>query len=173
MSHQAISNTVLALLSSGALFLAGNTIAADEFSHDSRAEPVAHDTSVFKADPSYEDKPYDVDKQLEIYGGKRAVQVTRPLLEWGRAIYKNGPLKPGGHGWGEKNPTQHQLAVYGDWRTAVAYNDNGGSEIASIATRLNLDIDYRITSTERRAHRHCRRAPTYNPHRRLLRIRNG
>lgn len=149
MSHQAISNTLLALLTSGALFIGGNSIAADEFSHDSRAEPVTHDASVFKADPSYEDKPYDVDKQLEIYGGKRAVQVTRPLLEWGRAIYKNGPLQPGGHGWGEKNPTQHQLAVYGDWRTAVAYNDNGGSEIASIATRLNLDIDYRITSTER------------------------
>lgn len=131
------------------LMIANIAPAQEQAVHDQRAVPVTHDSRVFTADPSYEDQPYNVDEQLEIYGGKHSLPVTRPLLEWGRAIYKNGPLQPAGHGWGSKNPTQHQLAVYGDWRTAVAYNDNGGAEIASVATRLNLDIDYRITSTER------------------------
>lgn len=137
------------LLLSGLLAASPQSFAAGDIHHDQRARPVGHESSVFKADPSYEDKPYDVDKQWEIYGGKKAVTVPRPMLEWGQAIYKNGPLKAPGHGWGTKNPTKNQLAVYGDWRTAVAYNDNGTSEVASIATRLNLDIDYQITSTER------------------------
>lgn len=129
--------------------LAPDGLFAAEGQHDARAEPVPFDAKVFQADPSYEQTPYDADRQLDIYGGKRAMPVTRPLLEWGRTIYQNGPLQPGGHGFGEKNPTQHQFAVYGDWRAAVAYNDNGGPEVASVATRLNLDLDYKLTSTER------------------------
>ena len=50
---------------------------------------------------------------------------------------------------GEKNPLLPGLAVYGDWRTAVAYNNNNGKDIAQIATRLNLDVDFKITGTER------------------------
>ena len=41
------------------------------------------------------------------------------------------------------------LAIYGDWRTALAYNRNNGKDIAQIATRLNLDVDFKITGTER------------------------
>ncbi|MGI9437977.1 MAG: hypothetical protein ACR2Q4_24615, partial [Geminicoccaceae bacterium] len=38
----------------------------------------------------------------------------------------------------------------GEWRTAVACNDNGnGDEGAQIATRLNLDLDLGLTATER------------------------
>ena len=47
------------------------------------------------------------------------------------------------------NPLLPGLAVYGDWRTAVAYNQNNGKDIAQIATRLNLDVDFKITGTER------------------------
>ena len=47
------------------------------------------------------------------------------------------------------NPLLPGLAVYGDWRTAVAYNNNNGKDIAQIATRLNIDIDFKITGTER------------------------
>jgi len=41
------------------------------------------------------------------------------------------------------------LAVYGDWRTAVAFNQNNGNDIAQIATRVNIDVDFKITGTER------------------------
>ena len=47
------------------------------------------------------------------------------------------------------NPLLPGLAIYGDWRTAVAYNNNNGKDIAQIATRLNLDVDFKITGTER------------------------
>ena len=51
--------------------------------------------------------------------------------------------------FGELNPLLPGLAVYGDWRTAVAYNQNNGNDIAQIATRLNIDVDFKITGTER------------------------
>jgi hypothetical protein len=47
------------------------------------------------------------------------------------------------------NPLLPGLAVYGDWRTAVAYNSNNGKDIAQIATRLNNDVDFKFTGTER------------------------
>jgi hypothetical protein len=58
-------------------------------------------------------------------------------------------FEPSGTLLGEKNPLLPGLAVYGDWRTAVAYNRNNGKDIAQIATRLNLDVDLKITGTER------------------------
>ncbi len=113
------------------------------------ARRIEHDASLFRLDPSYDLHAYDVDKQLEIYGGKRAVTTPRALLEWGRDIYTTGPFEPAGTGLGELNPTNHRLYVYGDMRTAVAYNDNGATEVGQLATRLNLDIDYKFTATER------------------------
>nr|MCH9766097.1 hypothetical protein [Alphaproteobacteria bacterium] len=50
---------------------------------------------------------------------------------------------------GELNPLLPGLSVYGDWRTAVAYNNNNGKDVAQVATRLNLDVDIKITGTER------------------------
>ena len=51
--------------------------------------------------------------------------------------------------WVKLNPLLPGLAIYGDWRTAVAYNNNNGKDIAQIATRLNVDVDFKITGTER------------------------
>ncbi len=126
--------------------------AADETEAIKRSPGTAvlpHDPKVFRPDPSYDDKPYDVDAQLQIYGGKTAFPVTRPAIEAGRELYQAGPLSEGGRFLGTLNPTFDEFYVYGDWRTAVAYNDSGRSEIGSLATRLNLDIDYRFTGTER------------------------
>src|SRR6185503_288478 len=50
---------------------------------------------------------------------------------------------------GAKNPVAQHLLVYGDWRSAVAYNDNGEVEQGIVATRLNLDVDWKLTGTER------------------------
>ena len=113
------------------------------------AKPSKYDSKVFGADPSYEDKPYSAKNQIEIYGSKKPVEVVNPLLELFRPVYKEGPFEQGGKALGEKNLIFPGLSVFGDWRTAVAYNDNGATEIGQVATRLNLDIDYKITGTER------------------------
>ena len=114
-----------------------------------QARPADFDTDEFRPGPSYEDAAYDADKQLEIYGGKQAVPTPRPLLELGRRIYDSGPLQRSTAPVGAKNPVEPQLTMYGDLRTAVAYNDNGAAELGQIATRLNLDIDLKLTATER------------------------
>ena len=106
-------------------------------------------TTFFKSDPQYEDKPYSVDRQLDIYGGKTGQVFPRPLLELGREIYREGPLQRSGTGLGLTNPTINQFAVYGDVKAAIAYNDNGAAEIGQMAVQLNLDIDYKFTATER------------------------
>ena len=103
---------------------------------------------VFRPDPQYEDK-YNADGQVDIYGGKSAVEPPRPPIEIGRQQYTSGEYDESSTFLGTKNPLLPGLAVYGDWRTAVAYNNNQGKEIAQVATRLNVDIDLKFTGTER------------------------
>ena len=103
---------------------------------------------LFRSDPMYENK-YDAQEQVAIYGGKYAVEPPRPPIEWGRQQYTSGAYDESSTLLGKKNPLLPGLAVYGDWRTAVAYNKNNGQEIAQVATRLNFDVDFKITATER------------------------
>ena len=77
------------------------------------------------------------------------VDPPRPPLELGRQQYTSGQYDESGTLFGQLNPLLPGLAVYGDWRTAVAYNKNNGKDIAQIATRLNVDVDFKITGTER------------------------
>lgn len=102
----------------------------------------------FRPDPQY-GKKYDAKGQEDIYGGKSAVEPPRPLLEIGREQYTSGLYDESSTLFGKLNPLLPGLSVYGDWRTAIAYNKNNGKDIAQIATRLNLDVDFKITATER------------------------
>ena len=104
--------------------------------------------SAFRSDPQYEEK-YNADGQVDIYGAKSAIEPPRPALELGRQQYTSGSYDESSTILGVKNPLLPGLSVYGDWRTAVAYNNNNGKDIAQIATRLNLDVDLKITGTER------------------------
>lgn len=113
------------------------------------ARSVPHDSKVFAPDPSYADKPYDMGDQLRIYGGKSAVDTPRPMLELGRPIYQGGPYDPPGTFFGRKNPTDQAFSIYGDFRIAGAYIDGGAVESKILATRLNLDVDWKLTATER------------------------
>lgn len=112
-------------------------------------ERVPHDPDVFKADPTYEGDPYEPEAQVEIYGGKTAVDEPRPVLELLRPLYVEGPFDPGSDLTGEKNLFIPNLRVYGDWRNEVVYADNGADEVAQVATRLNVDVDFEFTATER------------------------
>jgi hypothetical protein len=103
---------------------------------------------LFQPDPQYE-KKYSAEGQLDIYGAKSVVEPPRPLVELGRQQYTSGIYDEGSTFLGDKNLLLPGLAIYGDWRTAVAYNNNNGKDIAQIATRLNLDVDFKFSGTER------------------------
>ncbi len=113
-----------------------------------RRASIAKKDDLFRPDPQYK-KKYEHEEQIEIYGGKFAVEPPRPPIEFGREQYTSGTYAPSGTLLGEKNPLLPGLAVYGDWRTAIAYNGNNGKDIAQVATRLNIDVDFKITGTER------------------------
>ncbi|HEV2047081.1 MAG TPA: hypothetical protein VGQ95_10845 [Chthoniobacterales bacterium] len=116
---------------------------------DPRAHLVPSNQRVpFSPDPAYT-APYDPEAQLAIYGAKHPNPTARPLIEAGRELYGPGTFQPGINLLGEKNLVFPQLLMYGDERTAIAYNDNGAIEKGLIVTRLNLDIDLKITGTER------------------------
>lgn len=104
--------------------------------------------NLFRPGPTYDHK-YSAEEQADIYGAKAAVEPPRPLLEVGREQYTSGIYDESSTFLGQLNPLLPGLAVYGDWRTAIAYNNNNGKDIAQIATRLNIDVDLKLTATER------------------------
>src|SRR5690606_201772 len=63
--------------------------------------------------------------------------------------YEKGLIPRSGTWLGETNLTQPKFYVYGDFRSAIAYNQNVGNEQTVWANRLNLEIDFWITATER------------------------
>lgn len=110
---------------------------------------VEFDDSVFVSDPVYEDNSYNPEAQIDIYGGKTAIDAPRPLLEWGNPLYQAGEFGDDYAFMGTNNLMRPGLRAYGDLRTAVAFNNNGAGEVGLVATRLNLDIDLALTATER------------------------
>ncbi|HET7153788.1 MAG TPA: hypothetical protein VFI87_00310, partial [Hyphomicrobiaceae bacterium] len=114
----------------------------------SSKEKTAGKDNLFLPGPQY-DKNYDAQKNVDIYGAKSVVDPPRPPIELGRQQYTSGAYEESSTLFGQLNPLLPGLAVYGDWRTAVAYNGNNGKDIAQIATRLNVDIDLKLTGTER------------------------
>lgn len=115
---------------------------------DTRARMVEHDRSVFGPDPDYGDIPYDYQAQLDIYGAKYLNRTQRPLLELGRRLYHSGPFRRLPNLLGDHNVIIPQLLVYGDLRIGSAYNA-AATEIGTVAGRLNLDVDLKLTATER------------------------
>jgi hypothetical protein len=111
--------------------------------------PQSH--SPFSPDPDYSCVPYQPEIELGIYHGKWCVPVQRPLIELWRPLFAPGEIPPSPSLLGRKNLIHPHFLLYGDYRTAVAFNDNGGNgeETFRWAHRLNLDFDFKITATER------------------------
>jgi hypothetical protein len=124
--------------------------AGDQPQMSPEAKRVGHDNRGFGSDPKYGPATYDPKQQVEIYGGKKPIDEPRPLVELGQKLYVEGPLDKSYDWFGRKNLAQPAFSIFGDWRTAFAYNDGGrGKELGQIATRLNLETDLWLTSTER------------------------
>ena len=139
----------MALAAAACLILSGAAMgpAEAESSTEARKEDKLLQ-GAFRPDPRY-DASYNADGQLDIYGAKSVVEPPRPPLELGRQQYTSGIYDASSTLFGRLNPLLPGLAVYGDWRTAIAYNNNNGKDIAQIATRVNIDVDLKITGTER------------------------
>jgi len=131
-----------------AMYVGAKNKAADNTSDATARTRSAGKDDLFLPGPQY-DENYNAQGNLDIYGKKREVEAPRPPVELGRQQYTSGSYEPSSTIFGELNPLLPGLAIYGDWRTAVAYNQNDGKDIAQIATRLNIDIDLKLTGTER------------------------
>lgn len=83
------------------------------------------------------------------YYGKRAVPTQRPLVELGRPFYGPGLYPQAIPIFSDVNPLMPAFAVYGDYRTGVGIHRVGGNPVRNYAHRLNLDMDLRLTGTER------------------------
>ncbi len=115
---------------------------------DPRARTTFYDSNAFLPAPinPIPDDPY---QQSAIYRGKYPVPTQRPLLELGRPLYTGGIYPPAGDWLGFYNPVMPHLMVYGDFRTGAAANRNRLGEDNVLAVRLNLEVDFEITATER------------------------
>jgi hypothetical protein len=107
------------------------------------------DRSVFQSyDSGIGTEMYNPQEQLRIYGGKQDIGNQRPL-EIGRELYGGGRYNPEPDWLGKKNLLIPGLDIYGDWRNAIAYNDFGNTSQGVLASRLNVDVDLKLTATER------------------------
>ncbi|HEY0143324.1 MAG TPA: hypothetical protein VGF48_20695 [Thermoanaerobaculia bacterium] len=109
----------------------------------------------FGPDPTYENEPYDAAAQLAIYGGKHTNKTAQMPVEQGIRLYDRGAYTPRPTFLGVRNPINSHFMAYGDLRMGGAYYDNGtappggDSEQGALAVRLNLDMDFALTATER------------------------
>lgn len=93
--------------------------------------------------------PYDSGEELATYQSKYAVPIQRPWVEFWRPFYAGGIYPPASDLLGPTNLLFPHFYVYGDYRTAVGVNRNQNGDARSWAHRLNLDMDLKLTATER------------------------
>jgi len=93
--------------------------------------------------------PFDPSREINVYEGKRWNRTQRPLVEWPIPYYAAGQLPPGFTLLGETNLLLPQFLVYGDYRVGAATNRANNDELTQIAMRLNLELDLKLTATER------------------------
>lgn len=127
---------------------------SDRHDHDttSAGSPtgeVPYDPGVFGAQPDYSQFGHNPDVEKGIYEGKYLTPTQRPWIELGRGLYRAGEIPPSETWMGKTNLVAQHFLLYGDLRSGVAYNQNGGNDRVIWANRLNLDLDWKITSTER------------------------
>lgn len=117
--------------------------------HDCRSVDAPYQPLDFSPDPWLDGCQWDGCSELNIYGGKHLNWTQRPWFECFTPLYENGPWPPSYNWLGPTNPVRPKFYVYGDFRTAVANNNNVGNAQTVWANRLNLDIDFWLTATER------------------------
>ncbi|MCA9169942.1 MAG: hypothetical protein KDB23_19840 [Planctomycetales bacterium] len=110
---------------------------------------VPFDPCLFSPSPDYTDFEYSSQDQWNVYTGKHMNATERPWVELGRGMYLPGRLPPSQTCLGDHNLVAQHFLVYGDYRMGTAYIDAAGNSKAVSAARLNLDVDWKLTDTER------------------------
>lgn len=95
------------------------------------------------------DLPQNLNQDLQTYYGKQFVPTQRPLVELGRPFYGDGIFSPAIPVFSDVDPLQPQFLIYGEYRAGVGVHRNNGQPVRSIANRLALEMDLRLTGTER------------------------
>ncbi|MEL6106521.1 MAG: hypothetical protein AAFU85_10805 [Planctomycetota bacterium] len=131
----------------------------EDFAFDAAKMPSRIDTSRtiphpntqdFSPTPIYSDSiHHDAAREAWAYDGRWDVPTQHPWVEWGRIFYGDGITPRGIDLFGQWNLVRPQLYVYGDYRTGIQAARNAGGRADNWANRLNLDVDLRITDTER------------------------
>lgn len=129
--------------------LNGAVMRVGEHQHDCRATESPFSSELFSPDPFDELAPWDACSELGVYANKWSSPTARPLCEKPLPLYPNGPWPPSFEFLGPTNLVQPKFFVYGDYRNAVAQNRQQGNTETRWNQRLNLDIDFWITATER------------------------
>jgi hypothetical protein len=122
-----------------------------EMSPEAKLLPGKPGPESFGPQPQHDGRPYDAKAELDVYGGKHLNRTTFPPIDLGLQLYERGAYDPRPTFLGTKNPVMSAFMAYGDLRVAGANYDNGSSsgDQSVVAARLNLDMDYQLTATER------------------------
>ncbi len=110
---------------------------------------VPYDPSAFAPDPDYSDWQYRPEVEKSPWADKLPLTTQRPWVELGRGLYREGRIPPSETWMGCNNLVAQHFLLYGDFRSGLAYIDAGGHDQVVWANRLNLDLDWKITATER------------------------
>lgn len=125
-----------------------------EMSPEARLLPGEPGPESFGPQPTHEG-PYRADEELAVYSGKHMNRTAFPPVDLGLQLYERGAYEPRPTRFGQKNPMMPAFMAYGDLRVAAADYDNGvagangKTSHSVIAARLNLDMDFQFTATER------------------------
>lgn len=115
---------------------------------DAAMQPAAYDPGAFAPGPQIRSNtpPH---AEIDVYRRKRPVPTQRPFFELWRPQYTGG-IYPEPKLWlGEYNPMVPHLIGFGDIRTGVGINQLSDRDAFSVASQLNLNIDLKLTATER------------------------
>jgi hypothetical protein len=117
--------------------------------HDAAACDADYSPGDFSPDPRIGCTTWDGYSGQSVYANKHLNCTQRPWFECFTPLYEPGPWPPSYTWFGPTNLARPKFYVYGDFRTAVASNNNVANAQTVWANRLNLDIDLWLTATER------------------------
>ncbi|GAB5405092.1 MAG: hypothetical protein Aurels2KO_33230 [Aureliella sp.] len=115
---------------------------------DGLMRPAPYDASAFSTGP-YLNPPTNPAAEISIYRCKQAVPTQRPWVELWRPQYTGGIYPEPLLLLGEYNPMQPHFIAFGDFRTGVGINQGVDGDNFNWSSQLNLNMDLRLTATER------------------------
>ena len=113
-----------------------------------QSHPVPYQESDFAPIP-FVSQQLDPRREIDTYYNKVPIETQRPWVEWWRPFYTGGMYEPGVPVFSDVNLLTPAFLVYGDYRTGVGVHRDRGRAVRNWAQRLNLDMDMRLTGTER------------------------